>query len=368
MPAQFSQTHIDVPPTEGLTPAARGLSIALSATWLLAWWVLGSVEMAFAIHDPRSSWDELAVLNLSQLLPGLLFLRWPPLLQSNGAPLQTRVLRQLLWWPLLVLAFLVVLHGLRSLPALLDGQHYVPRPMSLDLRYAAFKVGVFYALWLGIAIAVRNLDLAQRQAQQLLAAQAALARAQLQQLRAQLQPHFLFNALNTISALMAEDVRRADALLNRLAELLRAVLTLDDREMHPLGEELSLLERYAGIMVERFGDRLTLNWQVDPSAVTASVPVLLLQPLLENAFRYGIEACPGPQQVAIYVEAIDGRCRVRIRNSGQPLPSGSGAGVGLRNIRERLAAHYGDEARLTLHTVDAGCIEACVEWPASAPT
>ncbi len=119
----------------------------------------------------------------------------------------------------------------------------------------------------------------------MLALQRHLAETQLSQLRAQLQPHFLFNALNTISAAMQVDVARADALLAQLADLLRASLQAGTRQTTSLREEIELLRRYAQIMQERFAERVTVSWDVAPDAADAEVPAMLLQPLLENAFK-----------------------------------------------------------------------------------
>ena len=118
-----------------------------------------------------------------------------------------------------------------------------------------------------------------------------------------MQPHFLFNALNTISALMQVDVERADRLLTRLADLLRASLQAGARQMTSLREELKLLELYAQIMQERFADRVTLTWNVADDALDAAVPAMLLQPLLENAFKHGVERSREPVTIRIDVEA-----------------------------------------------------------------
>ena len=139
----------------------------------------------------------------------------------------------------------------------------------------------------------------QQERERLLALQKHLAESQLSQLRAQLQPHFLFNALNTISSLMQVDVERADRLLAQLADLLRSSLQVGERQMTSLRAELALLELYARIMQERFAGRVTLRHEIADDTLDAEVPAMLLQPLLENAYKHGVERSSQPVAIAI---------------------------------------------------------------------
>jgi LytS/YehU family sensor histidine kinase len=189
-----------------------------------------------------------------------------------------------------------------------------------------------------------------------------LAEAQLAQLKAQLRPHFLFNALNTISSLMQTNVDQADRLLARLGDFLRASLQAGDRNLVPLSEELRLLELYAQIMQERFGDRLTLTWDIDPAATQAAVPALLLQPLLENAFKHGVERSGRAEMVKITVKRADTALHISIRNTGSTLSEQRSGGIGIRNCRERLRMLYGADASLELMEQD-GAVEARLTLP-----
>jgi LytS/YehU family sensor histidine kinase len=188
----------------------------------------------------------------------------------------------------------------------------------------------------------------QAQRRRFLELQKTLAEAQLAQLKSQLRPHFFFNALNTISALMHVDVARADRLLARLADLLRVSLQSGDQEITSLRDELHTLELYAQIMQERFADRVTLAWRVDDGALEASVPSLLLQPLLENAFKHGVERSIGPVNIEIAAQRDGEQLRLTVSNTGSTLAAGYRDGIGLRNCRERLNVIYGDKASLDL--------------------
>lgn len=181
-----------------------------------------------------------------------------------------------------------------------------------------------------------------------------LARTQLQVLRAQLQPHFLFNTLNSISALMHRDVEAADRMVTRLGDLLRLSLTHTERQEVSLRQELEFLERYLDIQRTRFRDRLTVTVTPDPEALDALVPSLVLQPIVENAIRYAIEPRAGPGRVDIRAGLEEDLLVIEVADDGPGLPAKEGAsgnggcGIGLANTRARLEQLYGDAHRFTL--------------------
>jgi LytS/YehU family sensor histidine kinase len=188
----------------------------------------------------------------------------------------------------------------------------------------------------------------------LLQTQKALAEAQLAQLQGQLRPHFLFNALNTVSALMHTDVARADRLVAALGDLLRISLRSNEHEMTPLAEELRTLELYADIMLERFRDRVTLNWQIDQALLDIPVPALLLQPLLENVFKHGVEPTVAHVRVIVSVGRESGSLEIVVSNSGSMLAPEHRDGVGFRNCRERLSIIYGNTASMLVRNEGDG--------------
>lgn len=177
----------------------------------------------------------------------------------------------------------------------------------------------------------------------------ALSEARLQALQARIRPHFLFNSLNTVLGLMRGDPRRAETVLENLADLFR-VLMADNRELSPLQRELELARSYVQVEEMRLGERLRVAWKVDPAAADAMLPPLVLQPLLENAIYHGVEPHPAGGDVRVDVFILDKRLNIVVRN---PVRSAAGHRSGnrmaLSNIRERLALHFDAEARLTTH-------------------
>ncbi|HKG92405.1 MAG TPA: histidine kinase, partial [Gemmatimonadaceae bacterium] len=179
----------------------------------------------------------------------------------------------------------------------------------------------------------------------------ALTQARLETLQLRLQPHFLFNALNTISSTMYEDPARADAMVGHLGDLLRQSLRTGDAQEVSLGEELALLGSYVAIMHERFGERLRIAVEVEPAARAARVPPLLLQPLVENAVRHGGARRRGGRLAVSVRAAREGDALVvRVADDGAGSGTaagpagggGGGGGVGLRATADRLRLLYGD--------------------------
>lgn len=177
--------------------------------------------------------------------------------------------------------------------------------------------------------------------------EARLAQAQLQMLRMQLQPHFLFNTLHSISALMHKDVRRADSMVAALSDLLRMSLQNIGAQEVALQSELDFLQRYMEIMSIRFGDRLQVSLDVDPETRDARVPNLFLQPLVENSFRHGFGDL-GQGSITITVRRDGDMLRCDVADDGRGLRSGHKEGVGLASTRQRLAHLYGDRHAFVL--------------------
>src|SRR5919198_963693 len=171
--------------------------------------------------------------------------------------------------------------------------------------------------------------------------EARLAQAQLQVLRMQLQPHFLFNTLHSISALMHRDVKRADSMIAALSDLLRMSLRSVGVQEVELREEVEFLQRYLEIMTLRFGDRLTVTLDIDPAALDARVPTLVLQPLVENALRHGFSESVRAGRVRVIVAREGSMLRCEVVDNGRGIaPSGLREGVGISNTRARLHHLY----------------------------
>ena len=185
--------------------------------------------------------------------------------------------------------------------------------------------------------------------------QARLSDAQLRALRAQLNPHFLFNTLNAATVLLHRDPDGADAMLTRLGELLRLTLRAAPEHETVLSEEVALLQRYLAIMEIRFSDRVTVRCTVDPRVADALVPAFILQPIVENAFEHGVARLQRPGSIEIEARPDNASLLLTVRDNGAGLTSTEhDAGVGLANSRRRLAELYGDGAALELRSPSSG--------------
>jgi signal transduction histidine kinase len=199
---------------------------------------------------------------------------------------------------------------------------------------------IVYVLWIGAYMVYRQWMRTKEMEMELVSAR-------LESLSRQLQPHFLFNALNAISSVMYEDVVRADRMLDGLGDYLRATLRLPDSPQIPLSTELALTRQYMEVMQARFEEKLHFCIRCDARMENTLVPALLLQPLVENAFEHGQDPASGRLHIDIQVERDGPLLRIAIRDHG-PGPPLSPHGRGLANVQRRLQAIYGDDARMHL--------------------
>ena len=185
-----------------------------------------------------------------------------------------------------------------------------------------------------------------------------VVRAQLSALKAQLQPHFLFNTLNAIMVLVRQrKTREAEETLARFSDLLRCVLEDVDAQEVPLRRELEYLRLYLSIEQVRFSDRLRVEILADPPALEAAVPHMGLQPIVENALRHGIGQRVSAGTIQLRATQTDGVLQVRVQDDGPGFPAAglaAGGGIGLSNTRARLHRLYGDQARLVTENADRG--------------
>jgi two-component system LytT family sensor kinase len=195
------------------------------------------------------------------------------------------------------------------------------------------------------------------------------SKSELKALRAQINPHFLFNALNAIASLIHTDPARADEAVEQLAEVFRYTLRRSESEWAPLDQELAFARAYLDVEQARFGQRLTCSIDSDHLPPAPLVPSMMLQTLIENAIKHGVSQTRGPGRIEIVVRTTSDRVAVEVRDSGpgtdapvsQPR---EGEGFGLRSVRERLRGHFGDRASLSLTRDDAaGMTVARIEMP-----
>jgi signal transduction histidine kinase len=234
------------------------------------------------------------------------------------------------WWNLTLLSYLTQLDWL--------------------LMTYLFLIGVAYALAYRRESETRALNASQLETR--------LVEAQLQALQRQLHPHFLFNTLNTVSGLIRTDPDAADTMIDRLGDLLRMTLHKSGIQEVSLKEELDVLEKYVEIERTRFGNRLTIDMQVQSEALDAQVPSLVLQPLVENAIRHGIAPNSRPGRITVSAERDDHDLVLQVLDNGDGLPPDRlmalNRGVGLDNTRARLEHLYRDRFEFSFSNLDRG--------------
>ena len=194
-----------------------------------------------------------------------------------------------------------------------------------------------------------------------------LAEARLQALLRQLKPHFLFNTLNGIASLMHSDVDAADKMLVRLSELLRLTMNQSGQPLTQLADEVSFVQKYLDIERIRFRDRFTVTVEVAPGVREWQVPSLLLQPLVENAIKHGLEPLTTGGQITVQAERVGEELEIRVIDNGVGMPEGgfSREGIGVGNTRARLRELYGNRHEFALEHADGGGLCVRIRLPKS---
>jgi two-component system, LytTR family, sensor kinase len=344
----------------------------LIVLWTAFWLLMISVAAQEGLRNPLTRWWEPVLREGSSALVASGWMWLAVRARGRHAPHLHTPLRwlgsYLRWLPLVAVTFIVAVYAIRhGVYAAMDLRYAHPGWRYVFV-YETAKLTVFVGLWLGILFGLQSHDQWQLQRHRLLQTQRALAEAQLAHLQGQLRPHFLFNALNTVSSVMHMDVARADRLLAALGDLLRTSLGTVENEMTPLVAELRTLALYADIMRERFRDRVTLTWQIDPSMLDTGVPALLLQPLLENAFKHAVEPTLAHIDITVSARHAGGSLDIVVHNSCSTLPAPEmHDGLGLRNCRERLSIIYGNAACLVVRN-EGGGVAAHVSIPLAQAT
>lgn len=243
-------------------------------------------------------------------------------------------------------------------------------PWRADMAWQSLLIGLLFGTAISALFYLRSRmdqlegELKERQLREALAEQARLD-AQLRMLQAQIEPHFLFNTLANLSVLIRSDPVRAERLLADLIAYLRATLQRTRRAASTLGDEIELLRRYLDILGLRLGDRLRYAIEVPEALLARPFPLLLLQPLVENAVTHGIEPKVGGGKVHIAAKEENGRLRLVVSDTGAGLREGSaGAGYGLENVRSRLRALFGEAGLLDVRGNGSEGVIATIEVPA----
>lgn len=347
-------------------PSNRSLTLA-SVAWVLFW----TLMVLVALEDYRrdggmAPWRPILWETSSAVVATLLFLVQRRFSRGDDALVATPRRwfgRQLRWLPLYWFGFTPIVFAIRHGVYALAGARYDHEPWGDVFVYEALKISVFFGLFMTIGFGLLSYREMMKERVRAEQAGALLREAQLERLTRQMQPHFLFNALNTVSSLMHTDVARADATLVRLADVLRATLALGERPQASLRDELRLAQGYAAVMAERFEGRVTLTWDIDPAALDTTLPAISLQPLLENVFKHTVGRRREATAIRVVV-AIDGDTMVvRVEDDCGVLETADTPGITLTNLRTRLAALHGDRAGLALSALQPAGVRAEMRAP-----
>ncbi len=229
--------------------------------------------------------------------------------------------------------------------------------------------GLLLGAWTSLYYSINFFLIAEAQRVQLLKLEAAASSAQLAMLRYQLNPHFLFNTLNSISTLvLLKQTDRANAMLSRLSSFLRYTLVNEPEAQVTLDQEFETLKLYLDIEKMRFEERLRATFDLDPRANTARIPSLLLQPLVENAIKYAVTPMEEGAEIAITARLVGERVQITVSDTGPGLNDGGvrpsySTGVGLANIRDRLAQAYGPDHRFDARNQPDGGFVVTIDMP-----
>jgi hypothetical protein len=355
----------DTPPIELVPPRVMaGFGVAWVAFWLLMVLLAVQDNLRSGGHDPWRPWVSEGSSMLVSTGVVLLALRLARRLDALLARPLRWFAHVLAWLPPLAIGFVAATYGLRHAAYALAGSRYRHEPWGEVIVYESLRFAIFYTLFSAVHFGLRSYVAWTRERVRAQRHEALSRQAQLAQLTQQLQPHFLFNALNTVSALIHTDPQLADTLLTRLATLLRAATDAGAKPQQTLADELKLLHAFADIMVERFADRVGLDWQIDAGALGCIVPTLALQPLLENCFRHAVEPRRGTTLIVIRAQRDGAMLHVRIDDDGGVLSGPPRFGVGLSNLQRRLETLHGAAARLALQPrADGPGVSVSLELP-----
>jgi two-component system, LytTR family, sensor kinase len=345
--------------------------VVVVIAWLLFWVMMVAVAVQdYARDDGNAYWQPVLWETSSMLTATLLLLVQRHFTWRRDAALLPTPARwfalQFAWLPMYWVAFVPIAFGIRHGVYALMGQVYEHEPWGETVLYEALKLSVFISLFFLIRFGVLSYHQLLEEKVRVERANALLRQAQLQRLAQQMQPHFLFNALNTISSLMHSDVDKADATLIQLAEVLRTTLDVSDLHEAPLETELRLAQGYARVMQERYADRVAIDWHIGDDTLTCTLPVMSIQPLLENIFKHTVEQRRQLTRIRIAIAREGGMLLVALEDDTGTLAPSTRPGIGLSNLRERLSVLYGERASLTLSQLAPAGVRAEMRVPCAS--
>jgi len=345
-----------------LTPISR------FGYYLLAWVPLAGILMYLFAVPGKLGWTDAATLTipLCVLYSFICLSAW---YSCKANPLQSST-SQRIWLTHVLAAAVISLLWVGAGRLLASSLAAFQAFRGLDQRFASqipilFGAGfLFYLLSVASHYVILTMEESSKAEARALETSILARDAELKALKAQVNPHFLFNSLNSISALTSLNPEKAREMCILLADFLRLTLGLGEKAVVPLSEELALLHSYLAIEQVRFGARLQLEEEIQEDSKSVEMPPLLLQPLLENAITHGIANLPEGGRVRLSGQGLDGRVSLAVENSFDPdaTPTRKG-GLGLRNVRQRLEAHYGKEASMRV-SAEEGTFRVELNFPA----
>jgi hypothetical protein len=350
-------------------PANRTRTV-ITIAWLLFWTLMVSVAIQdYQRNNGHALWQPVLWETSSMVVATFLLLLQRhftlPYRHLLATPWSWFAL-QALWLPVYWLAFVPLAFGIRHAVYALAGAVYRHEPWAETFVYESLKITVFVSLFTLIRFGILSYHELLEEKLRAEKSNALLRQAQLQRLTQQMQPHFLFNALNMVSSLMHSDVEKADATLIQLADVLRATLDLSELHEAPLATELRLARSYARVMEERYADRVAIAWRIDDAALACTVPVMSIQPLLENIFKHTVERRRHLTRITVSAARDDGGLLVRVDDDSGTLAGGGTPGIGLKNLRERLSVLYGERASLALVELEPAGVRAEMRLPCAS--
>src|SRR5436309_14425148 len=344
--------------------------------WTLVSIIFAGISYAAAIGENNKEFGFVSALRLN-LVQFYLWAILAPLVFrfSRRFPIELRPLNVrnlLLYFPALI--SFAGIHQLIQLAVLWS---ITPRwrqkyPALIDCYRAYFAFGFYIDLIIALLIVIAVHALlyyqnfrASELAQSSLKTQ--LAQAQLRALKMQLHPHFLFNTLHSISSLVLEDPSKANSMIARLGDFLRLTLENSEQQLVTLKEEIEFLRTYLEIEQVRFGDRLTVAFEIEPTTLSAAVPHLILQPVVENAIQHAIAPRATPGRINVEAKRLNSLLRLEVRDNRPGITSDTdlvrAEGVGLSNVRARLHQIYGSDSRFELMNAKDGGLAVVMEIP-----
>jgi two-component system LytT family sensor kinase len=337
------------------------------AAWLLFWALMITVQLQDYVRSGgREYWQPVLWETSSAIIATLMMLTQRRMMRRFdyllASPSQWFGL-QMIWLPLYWIFFTPIVYAIRHAVYEMMGEHYLHQPWTLVFLDESVRLSLFFSIFVVILFGILSYRALLREKEQALVSNNLMREMQLHRLTQQIQPHFLFNALNTISQLMHVDVERADATLVQLGDVLRATLEVSERHETTVDKEVQLVKAYARLMCERFGERVEIAWHIDSRSHNCMLPVMSIQLLLENIFKHTVEQRRQRACITVTTFCNEGKLLIRLDDDIGMITTGESRGIGLKNLRARLQALHGEHASLNLTQLMPAGVRAEMSLP-----